>query len=80
MVGIPLGKGWHNAPGTQPGSDFLCVVPAVSYHAFRTMARAPLRSLQWRDVINQRKRLLGVVTVGPSELDYQWDTVRVTYR
>ena len=35
------------------------------------MAWTPAQTLQWGDGINERERLLRVVTIGPGELDCQ---------
>jgi len=42
------------------------------------MAWTPICSLQRWDAINQRKRLLAVVAIGPSELNRQWNALPIT--
>jgi hypothetical protein len=78
MVGIPFGKQRHDVAGMQTSSDCLGIVTAVPYQAIRTMPWASTCSLQRWDVIDKCKRLLGVVAIGPSELNRQWNALPIT--
>src|SRR6266581_218493 len=78
MLGVAFRKKRDDASVTQALPDCLRVVSAVSYHAIRTMAWMPKCSLQRWDIINQRKRLLAVVAIGPSELNCQWNALPIT--
>jgi len=66
-----------DASVTQTLPDRLGIITTVAQHAVRSMARASVLSLQGRDRINQRERLLRVVAVGSGELDGQRDAASV---
>jgi len=57
----------QDAASSQPGSDGLCIVAAVSHHRIWATSRPSPRALEWRNRIHQRQCLLRVVSVGAGQ-------------
>ena len=64
-------------PDTQTLPDCLRVIATVPQHAIRMIARSSSLSLQGLDSINERERLLRIVTIRAGELDGKWNTTTV---
>ena len=64
-------------PDTQTLPDCLRVITTVPQHAIRMIARSSSLSLQGLDSINERERLLRIVTIRAGELDGKWNTTTV---
>ena len=77
MLRISLGEQRRDVPDTQTLPDCLGVITTVPQHTIRMMARSSALSLQGLDSINERKRLLRIVTIRTGELDGQWNTTTV---
>ena len=57
----------HDAASSQPRSDCLCIVAAVSHHTIWAMPRPSPLALEWKNRIHQRQCLLRVVSVGAGQ-------------
>ena len=77
MFGVALREKRDDVPGTQTLADCLRIITSVAQHAVRTMAWSSSLSLQERDGVNQRESLLRIVTIGPGELNSQWNSAPV---
>jgi len=77
MFRISLGEQRGDVPDTQTLPDCLRVITTVPQHAIRMIARSSSLSLQGLDSINERKRLLRIVTIRAGELDGKWYTATV---
>jgi hypothetical protein len=64
-------------PDTQTLPDCLRVITTVPQHAIRMIARSSSLSLQGLDSINERKRLLRIVTIRAGEMDGKRNTTTV---
>ena len=64
-------------PDTQTLPDCLRVITTVPQNAIRMMARSSSLSLQGLDSINERKRLLRIVTIRAGEMDGKRNTTTV---
>src|SRR4029450_12525817 len=57
----------QDAASSQPGSDCLCIVAAVSHHTIWATPRPSPLALEWQNRIHQRQCLLRVVSVGAGQ-------------
>jgi hypothetical protein len=74
---VALRKKRDNASVTQTLSDRFSIVTTVTQHAARTIARASALSLQEWNGINECEGLLGIVSVGPGELNDQGNALAI---
>jgi hypothetical protein len=77
VLGVPLGTEGLNMPVVQTLPDWFRVITAVAQHAIRSIAWTPAHPLQRRDSVNERERLLRVVTICTGELDCQRNALAV---
>jgi hypothetical protein len=77
MFGVALGEKRDDMAGEQTLAYCLGVIAPVAQYAIRTMARSSALSLQRWDGIDQRKRFLRVVTIGPGEVNGQRNSASV---
>jgi len=77
MLGVTHREQRHDAALTQTLPDCLRIITAVAQDAIRTVTWTPARSLQRYYGIDERERLLRVVTVGPGELECERNTLTV---
>jgi hypothetical protein len=67
VLGTAHRQQWQDAASSQPRSDGLCIVAAVSHHRIWATLRPSPRALEWRNRISQRQCLLRVVSVGAGQ-------------
>ena len=77
MSGVAFGNHRDNISKSKGYSGPGGVIAPVAQDALRAMTRMSSRSLQWWDRINERERLLRVVSVGPRELNGQRNSLSV---
>lgn len=77
VFGVSLGEPRPDPTNSQALPDCLRVITTVADHAIRAMAWPSSFSLKERNGINKCERLLRIVTIGPGELNGQWNSVPV---
>jgi hypothetical protein len=77
VSGVAFGNHRDNVSKSKGYSGRGGVIAPVAQDALRAMTRMSSRSLQWWDRINERERLLRVVSVGPRELNGQRNSLSV---